>query len=328
MADQYPSSGFVPIVNTFFYLEGLFSEEKYQQLVASKVLDTGTIDGTVSKGDYVTIPRVVQAADFSRVVLTDTAAAAGTRIASNSGVLSVLRDASINTLTKHDELRTGADFQAMLARSAGNKFAKRMISQLDNSLKGALNSYSIHTKALGNNPITVQGVRAAKAKLGDQGQNLRTMLMHSSVWYDLVYDLVQNYKYMGVTSGTIIEEGKLDTIMGVRNIIISDDITPDAGYTTSSQAIYPTYLLGENSIYLAWQREVETEEFLDSRVPSTLHYIKFSMDYVVGPRAFKFTGGSNPSAGDLADDGNWTASTEDHRNVLAAQILSASGKYA
>ena len=326
----FPSSAYIPVVQTAFWLEGLFSTEKYQQLTASGVLDTGTLQETARKGDVVNIPRLVQAADYVRVAVTDTSAAAGTRISSNAGALPVLRDASINTLTKHDELRTGEDFSAMLSKSAGNKFAKRLIKQIDAGLGGALTAMATHTKNLGANALTVQAVRQAKAKLGDQGQNLHTMLIHSEVWYDLVYDLVQNYKYMGVTSGKIIEQGQLDTIMGIRNIIISDDLVESEGVTTKSAGddVFTTYLLGEGSIYLAFQRLVEVEEFIDSRVPSTLQYIKFGMDYVAGPRGFAFTGSSNPLDADYANSSNWASRTEDHRNVMAAQVHSYGGVYA
>lgn len=322
----FPSSSYIPVLQTGYFLEGLFSNEKYMQLEASGVIDRNTLSEVASKGDSIHIPKLAQAAPFVRCDVTDTAAATGTRISSNAGKLPVLRDVSINTLTTHDALRTGENFDPMLATSAGNQMAKRIIKQVDGALKGSLGALATHTKALGSNALTVQGVRQAKAKLGDQGQNLHTMLVHSKVWYDLVYDLIQNYKYMGITSGKIIEEGKLDTIMGIRNIVISDDLVPDAGATSSAgDDIYHTYLLGSASIYESFQRIIGVEEFNDVRVPSTMRFVKFSMDYVAGPRGLAFTGSDNPIDADFANSSNWAPRTEDHRNILVAQVTSLGG---
>ena len=328
MGDLFPSAGYIPVVQTAYFMEKYFSEEKYMQLEASGVIDRGTLDDTAKKGDFVNTPKLVQAAPFTRSDVTSTDTTGGTRISSNAGKLPVLRDVSINKISEHDDIRTGENFEVMLASSAGNQMAKRTVKQLDRSLKGALGAITTHTRTTYPSALTVQAVRQCKAQLGDQGQNLHTMLVHSKVWFDLVRDLIENYKYMGVTSGKIIEEGKLDTIMGIRNIIISDDLIPDAGTGSSTLSpAYNTYLLGEKCIYQEFQRLLNVQTWSDVRVQSTLHYVKFSMDYVLGPTAVKFSGSANPADDDFANSSNWAISTEDLRNANYASIVTVGGKF-
>jgi hypothetical protein len=329
----FPSSNYVPVQQTAYFLEGLFSEPKLAQMVAAGIFDVGELAAEVKKGDFVNIPKLVQFPDFGRVDITSTTAvtANANRISSNAGKVPVLRDYGMAQLTTHDALRIGQDIDPMLFKSAGNKMAKRLIKQMHNSLTGGVGCTGInHTKALGANPITVNAVRQSKKLLSDQYSELDTCLIHPDVWFDLVYDLQTNYKYMGVVSGQIIMDGGLEMLMGVKKFIVTADLAPTDGVTTASAGddVYTTWFMGAQAVYLGFQRNVLFEEFDDIRVPSTLRYLKASMDYVVSAKGVAFSGSANPLDTDISNTGNWAKATEDVRNIKIVKLSSYGNVYA
>lgn len=323
---------YVPIVQTRYLFQYFFSAPKFAQLMASGVLDIGTLDITKTAGDFVSIPQIVQATPFIRVDITDTSAASGTRVSTNDAKAPVIRDYSLNTFTESDMSRSGENFEMLLAQTAGNQLARRMLRQINNVLKGAIQVSGLNhindIHATGDGAATVQSIRATKALLGDQGSELHTALVNSKVWWDLSRDLVENYKYMGQTSGEIIMDGQLDRLMGIRNWIVSDDMVPDSGATSSAgDDIYFTWLLGDGALYLSYQKNLRDESFVDTRVPSTLFYSKFAMDYALAPRGMAYSGSANPTDANLADNSNWAQANEDSRNVRIVGLESLGGVY-
>lgn len=329
----FPSSGFIPTKQTPYMLQGLFSEPKLAMLIESGILDFGTLAVEVKSGDYVSIPAMVQAADFSHVDLTDTSAASGTRISSDLGKAVVLHDASINTWTKHDEMRSGENFRNLLAQTAGNKMAKRILRQLNNHLKGVLNVTSGATshlldKTAVSTGIVVQNIRQAKALAGDVADQLDTMIIHSKVLQDLIYDLTYNYKYSGNISADWLMNGGANALFGVSKIIVSDDLVADTGAVTASTGDdqYYTYICAPGSIWMGYQEVPSYEEFIDARIPSTLNYGKWGMDYTIAARGFAWNSTGNPTDANYALYSNYTVAYEDHRNFKVVAIKSLGGK--
>ena len=329
-------ANYIPTSQTRYFREKLFSAPKFAQLMAAGVMGPDPMDAEVlSKGDVINLPKTVQAAAFGRVDLTSTTAASGTRVATNDGKAPVLRDYSLNYFLSHDQIRANENWRQHLDESAGNQASKNVISNLDNALKGALAAMTTsHTSNQTGSALTVQFIRGAKALLGDQYDTLDTMLVHSAAWADLIYDLTVNYKYSGNMSSEWLADGYISNVMGISKIIVSDDLTADAGATSSAgDDVYHTYIFnssdsvpGFQPIYFGYQSEARIEEFVDARVPSTQVHRKYSMDYVVGIRGVAYSAAitTNPPAKtDLATSGNWTPATEDHRNVGVVQVLSA-----
>lgn len=326
----FPSSSYIPTVQAGYVLEGLFSNAKFAQLMASGIFSMDTVENLVSDGgDFINVPSLVQMDDFARTDITSTSAVVGTRIASYAGKLPVLRDYSHKSLTEHDMIRTGENFFPMLARDAGNKVAKRVIKQLDGNLKACLTVAGVNHVKDTTAACTVANLIAAKSKLGDQADTLSTMLVHSKVWVDLLRDFVATYSANAVVSGDVIKNGSLATVLGIGKIVISDDLTADAGATSSSgDDIYWTYFLAPGAIQFGYQAEPRVKIFEDSRVPSTLITFAYKMDYCVGVKGYSFGGSANPTDADYALYTNYSVATEDVRNIGAVALKSYGAVYA
>jgi len=318
----FPSSNYIPVVQSKYVLEGLFSNAKFSQLMASGLFEMDIVENQVQQGgDYINVPSIVQVDDFARVDITSTAAAVGTRIASYAGKLPVLRDYSHKSLTETDEIRTNEDFLPKLSMSAGNKVAKRSIVMLDKNLKAVLTAQSTHIKditAATTKTVNVEALLDTKVLLGDQSQDLSIMLVHSKAINNLYKQLGAGSGYAGnaVVAGDMIRSGALNTILGVGTIVVSDDLTADAGATSSAgDDIYWTYLFKPGAVFFGYQAAPRFDRFVDSRVPSTLITYSWKMDYTIGAKGFSYNGVANPSDAVFADNAQYSVQTEDHRNV-------------
>lgn len=293
--------------------------------MASGALDVSTANLTAQGGEFVNIPKYVQAAAFARVAIGSVSAASFTAFATNDGKVPVLRDYSGNQWYKHDLAKSGEDFGQKVAITIGNQLAKRSIKVMDYSLQACENvGTTPHLYASGTT-LTVLAIQEGRAKMGDQADQLHTMLIHSKPWNSLLKDLISTYKYAGVWSGEIINNGMIETILGVRNVIISDDLTPEAGATSSAgDDIYYTHLLGDGALYFNYQQEPYVDVWEDVTNADTIVYNKVSLDYVAAPRSF-YMNTANPTDANLLTSGLWTAAYEDHRNMNFVGVTSIAG---
>jgi hypothetical protein len=325
----FPSSNFTPQVQSKYQLEGLFSNPKFAQLTASGLFEMDTVENQMQNGgDFCNIPSIVQVDDFARVDITSTTAAVGTRISSYAGKLPVLRDYSHKSLTETDEIRTNEDFLPKLSMSAGNKVAKRSIVMLDKNLKAVLTAQNTHIKditAASTKTVNVEALLDTKVLLGDRSQDLSIMLVHSKAINNLYKQLGAGSGYAGnaVVAGDMIRSGALNTILGVGTIVVSDDLTADAGATSSAgDDIYWTYMFVPQSVFFGYQAAPRFARFVDTRVPSTLITYSWKMDYTIGAKGFSYNSTANPTDAAFGTSGNYSVQTEDHRNVGIVSLKS------
>lgn len=311
-----------PVVQTRYLPQGLFSQQKFAALMASGALDVDTASLTKQGGEFVNVPKYVQAAAFGRVAVGATASASFTAFATNDGKVPVLRDYSGNKWYKHQLALANEDFGQKIALTIGNQLAKRSIKTLDMSMQGAVNAGTAPHKYASGSTLTVLAVQEGRAKMGDQADQLHTLLLHSKPWNSLLKDLISTYKYAGVWSGELIDNGQIETILGVRNVIVSDDLTPEAGATSSAgDDIYYSWLLGEGALYYSFQQEPYVDVWEDVTNADTIHYEKVAMDYVAAPRGFSMAT-ANPTDANLLTSGLWTPAYEDHRNFNIVGVTS------
>jgi len=293
--------------------------------MASGALDVATASLTAQGGEFVNIPKYQQAAAFVRVPIGTVSAGNFTAFATNDGKVPVLRDASMNKYYSHQLALAGEDFGQKIAITTGNQLAKRSIKVMDYSLQACENVGATPHKYVTGGTLTVLAVQEGRAKMGDQADQLHTMLIHSKPWNSLLKDLISTYKYAGVWSGEIINNGMIETILGCRNVIISDDLTPEAGATSSAgDDIYYTHLLGDGALYFSYQQAPYVDGWLDPTNSDSIIYEKTACDYVAAPRAF-YMNTANPTDANLLNNGLWTAAYEDHRNMNFVGITSIAG---
>jgi hypothetical protein len=154
-------------------------------------------------------------------------------------------------------------------------------------------------------PRTVAKVRA---KLGDQGDKLTAVAMHSAIYYDLVerkaIDYVATTDARGSTTtqsgGSIAAafgEVSVPTYMGLR-VIVSDDLAP-------SSTNYPVYFFTAGAIASGEQMAMQTETDRDILAKSDA--MSIDLHYCYHPVGAKWTVGTvNPTQAQLATIGNWT----------------------
>lgn len=325
---------YIPTRQVPYVLQGLFSSEKLAQLLSAGIMSADPLGTAINAGDMINIPQMNAIPEFGRVDLTSTTAASGTRVSSTDAKVPVVRDYSMPIFTKADVLRAGEDFWMHNARTAGNKMASSIIKNLDATLKGVIGvvtSHSVNATAGATGACVVQDIRKAKRLMGDQYDRANVMLIHPDVFTDIIADLTGTYKYSGNLSGTWLADGYVQNVMGINKIIVSSDLTAAAGATSSQgDDSYYTWIFspqeGENlgePVYFGYQAEPRVEDFVDSRVPDTLTYQKFSLDYAVGVRGMKWNDTTpNPTLANLADASKWAAAYEDHRNVGVVCIRS------
>jgi hypothetical protein len=176
--------------------------------------------------------------------------------------------------------------------------------------------------------MTVNLIRQAKQLLGDEADALTTLVLDSLAWGDLLHDLTENYK-IDVVGGAVINNGRLQGLLGLQNIVISD-LIPVTSYGASSAGDdqHHTFLLGPNAVYFAYQRNPRSEGDKDVLNPSTQYYLKTSLDYVLHLKGLKWTGDGNPADSDLVDAANYAEAYTDHRDVKAAKLITKGGVYA
>ena len=324
-------AGYIPVVQSKFMLEGLFSNAKFAQLMGSGLFDAATLASVIDKGgDFANVPLVVSAPDFTHIDLTSDAANTGTRISTNTGKIPICRDVSQVALTQVDRVRTGEEWIGKMSLSAGNKIAKRSIKQLDRILKATLTAQGTHIKditAASTKTVNIGALQDCKTLLGDQAADLSIMLIHSKAVNNLYKELSgsasSGYAANAIVAGDMIRNGALNSILGVGTIIVSDDLTKEYGTGSSTGSDeYWTYLCRPNAVHFAYQEAPTFSEFVDSRVPSTMYTLSWRMEYCLGPKGFAWNTTANPDDTDLGDNTHWVVATEDHRNVGIVALVS------
>jgi hypothetical protein len=169
----------------------------------------------------------------------------------------------------------------------------------------------------GQTALGPRQVAKARALLGDQGDKLTAVGMHSAVYYDLVerkaIDYVTNSEARLATAATgastINAVGwqhrwllmaaimQCPTYMGLR-VIVSDDLAP-----TSTN--YPVYFFTQGAIASGEQMGMQTETDRDILAKSDA--MSIDLHYVYHPVGAKWgVGTTNPTQAQLATIGNWT----------------------
>jgi hypothetical protein len=317
----------IPTIETGLILEGMFENKTLSACLASGIIDLDTLAATARGGDYINIGRQPLPADFARVDISSTVDLTPTAVSTKAEKAVVLRDASMNKFNDHDSIRVGKDVGDNIARGLGDKLAKRICTQLFRGTIGAIQALSTsHTvDVIAATAITAHDIRKAKLKLGDEADKMSTLVMTSAIWGDLLRDLIETYK-IDVVGGKLINSGRTESLMGIRNIIVTD-LVPDDQFTTSSDTVGVCLLYGPNALYMAYQRAMQVEYQKNILQPSTLQYVKASMDWIGHPHGSTWGGSNNPTDAAWGLSGNWTQQATDHRECNYAMIVAKEGVY-
>jgi hypothetical protein len=168
----------------------------------------------------------------------------------------------------------------------------------------------------GDTPTTLSPRHVAEARslLGDQGEKLAAMCVHSKVFYDLVERKAIDYvtetdarltssvtDFVGGSIAGAYGNPTVPTYMGLR-VIVSDDVQTDG---SGSSTEYATYFFTQGAIASGEQMAMQTETDRDILAKSDA--MSIDLHYCYHPVGAKWgVTTSNPTRAQLATVGNWS----------------------
>lgn len=310
----------IPEIFTPYVIEQTTQRDAF---LASGVVQPMAELNATEGGDYINVPffKANLTGDFE--VLTDSTSLTPGKITADKQVGVILHRGRAFESRDLAALAAGADPMAAIGTKVAEYIANQRQKDLIKCLEGVFGGLTSNTGAafaaltLDLSGMTALGPRQcakARALLGDQGDKLTAVAMHSAIYYDLVerkaIDYVTNTEARGggtvtatpdpVFAGSIggaYENPTVPQYMGL-TVIVSDDLAP-----TSTN--YPVYFFTQGAIGSGEQLGLNTETDRDILAKSDA--MSIDLHYCYHPIGAKWTTGTvNPTQAQLATIGNWS----------------------
>lgn len=300
--------------------------------VRSDFLNSGIVQAAealnvTEGGDYVTVPNWDADLSGDAERLTDTTSLTPSKLGADKQVAPVLHRGRAWEARELAKLAAGSDPMAAI----GNKVAAYISNQQQKDLfsicegvfgalvtntGAALESLTFDTSGT-RTPLGPRHVAQARALLGDQGDKLTAVAVHSKTYYDLVERRAIDYvsaaearitaassnaanpaAFAGSVAAAYGADYQVPFYMGLR-VIVSDDITVSG----SDQAVY---FFAPGAIGTGLQQGINTETDRDILAQSDAMAVTWhNLFHVMGTRYKVATGGVNPTRATLATAANW-----------------------
>jgi hypothetical protein len=273
-------------------------------------------------GDYVNIPfwKANLTGDFE--VLSDSTSLTPGKITADKQVGVILHRGRAFESRDLAALAAGADPMAAIGAKVADYIANQRQKDLIKCIEGVFGGLTSNTGAAfidlsfdktGQTALGPRQVAKARALLGDQGDKLTAVGMHSAVYYDLVERKAIDYvsaadvratpdsampdAFGGSVASAYGGDNAVPLYMGLR-VIVSDDLAP-----TSTN--YPVYFFTQGAIASGEQMAMQTETDRDILAKSDA--MSIDLHYVYHPVGAKWTvGTTNPTPAALATITNWS----------------------
>jgi hypothetical protein len=276
-------------------------------------------------GDYVNIPfwKANLTGDFE--VLSDSTSLTPGKITADKQVGVILHRGRAFESRDLAALAAGADPMAAIGAKVADYVANQRQKDLIKCIEGVFGSLTgsdspafsaLRFDTSGMTALGPRQVAKARALLGDQGDKLAAVALHSAVYYDLVerkaIDYITNSEARLATAATGAStinavggsiaaayggDNAVPLYMGLR-VIVSDDLAP-----TSTN--YPVYFFTQGAIASGEQMAMQTE--VDRDILAKSDAMSIDLHYCYHPVGAKWnTATPNPTPAQLATIGNWT----------------------
>lgn len=311
----------VPEIFTPYLIEATTQRDAF--LSSGVVQPMAELDASEG-GDFINVPFFSANLSGDFEVLTDSSSLTPGKITANKQVGVVLHRGRAFESRDLAALAAGADPMAAIATKVAAYVANQRQKDLIKCLEGVFGGLTSNTGAAfidlsfdktGQTALGPRQVAKARALLGDQGDKLTAVAMHSAVYYDLVerkaIDYITNSEArlstaatgastINAIAGSIASayagDNSVPTFMGLR-VIVSDDLAP-----TSTN--YPVYFFTAGAIASGEQMALRTETDRDILAKSDAMAI--DLHYCYHPIGAKWGTTVNPTQAQLATIGNWT----------------------
>jgi hypothetical protein len=313
----------IPEVFTPYVIEQTTQRDAF---LASGVVQPMAELNATEGGDFINVPfwKANLSGDFE--VLTDSSSLTPGKITADKQVGVILHRGRAFEARDLAALAAGSDPMAAIGAKIADYIANQRQKDLLSALAGVFGSLGATSSSAAFFPLTIDGesgdtptvlsprhVAEAKSLLGDQGDKLTAIAMHSKVYYDLVerkaIDYVSSNEARGLSTtqsgGSLVAAygGSVDvpTYCGLR-VIVSDDVQTDGSGSTTE---YATYFFTQGAIASGEQMAMQTETDRDILAKSDA--MSIDLHYVYHPVGAKWAVTTvNPTRAQLETVGNWS----------------------
>jgi hypothetical protein len=312
----------IPEVFTPYVIEQTTQRDAF---LASGVVQPMAELNATEGGDFINVPfwKANLSGDFE--VLTDSSSLTPGKITADKQIGVILHRGRAFEARDLAALAAGSDPMAAIGAKIADYVANQRQKDLLSCLTGVFGSLNANTSSSaffdlcidsesGDTPtaLSPRHVAEARAILGDQGDKLTAVAMHSKVYYDLVerkavdYVLASDASGGGATaSGGSIAPAygnvQVPTYMGLR-VIVSDDV-PTAGSGASTE--YGTFFFTAGAVASGEQLAMQTETDRDILAKSDA--MSIDLHYCYHPVGAKWGVTTvNPSRAQLETVANWS----------------------
>ena len=249
------------------------------------------------------------------------------KITADEQIMTIMHRGFSYAVDDLSSLGSGADpmaaIRSYLTRAILKLRTSTLLAQLDGLFGTALLPNVVDLASGTNtddesNYLTAQSFALARAKLGERGEDITAVAMHSSVYYYLVQVGALTFSSSSLVDGGNIQWGggginlrndDVSYFMGAR-VIVDDMLTPLNDGTVGEVPTFPVYCFGGGVINEGVQQELRTE--VDRNILSKQDVMSLDYHYGMHIMGTSWTSANdNPEnsgtgAGYLDDKANWS----------------------
>ena len=313
----------IPEVFTPYVIEQTTQRDAF--LASGVVQPMAELNAAEGGGDFINVPFYAANLSGDFEVLSDSSSLTPGKITADKQVGVVLHRGRAFESRDLAALAAGSDPMAAIGAKIADYIANQRQKDLLSCLAGVFGTVHTTSSSAAFFPLTIDGesgdtptalsprhVAEAKALLGDQGEKLTAICMHSKVYYDLVERRAVDYVLAtdsnggsATASGGSIAQAfgspTVPTFMGLR-VIVSDDVNTNG---SGSSTEYATYFFTEGAIGSGEQLGLQTETDRDILAKSDA--MSIDLHYVYHPIGAKWAvTDANPTRAQLQTVGNWS----------------------
>ena len=276
-------------------------------------------------GDFINVPfwKANLSGDFE--VLSDSSSLTPGKITADKQVGVILHRGRAFEARDLAALAAGSDPMAAIGAKVADYVANQRQKDLLSCLKGVFGTLGTTSSSAAFFDLTIDGesgdtptvlsprhVAEARSLLGDQGDKLAAVCMHSKVYYDLVERRAIDYVSTADARGTSTTQSggsmvaafgnpTVPTYMGLR-VIVSDDVQTEGSGASSE---YATYFFTEGAVASGEQMAMQTETDRDILAKSDA--MSIDLHYCYHPVGSKWgVTTTNPTRAQLETVTNWS----------------------
>ena len=257
------------------------------------------------------------------------------KIEADSQIMTIMHRGFAYAADDLSKLGTGADplaaVRSYMARAILKLRTRTLLSQLEGLTATALadNVYDVSQNTSGAteaNFLTASSVVGGRNKLGERGEDLTTIAMHSDVYAYLMQVGALTFSTSSLaTGGEIVWGGggvglnsvEVAYFMGLR-VIQDDMLAPTVNAGGADQ--YPVYLMGPGSVAEGVQQELRTEA--DRNILSMQDVLQWNYHHGFHVFGTSWAGaGDNPTNTELETDSNWSMVYQTSKLVPVVKLL-------